>query len=199
MFRKTQRPYQLTKHLPHITHASHPFYQLLSMKFLITADIHGSVNTWMTLQALMAKQDILVVAGDLFDTRYGRYGHPDFDPDAIRKDLSTTRRTVYYVYGNCDEPSFFPGYDPSLTFFAKHRSIFLHHGYPRIQVPSDTDIIIQGHTHIWALEKKHGRIYMNPGSITRPKKGPATFGIMDDTRISILALETGTPLMTLNL
>jgi uncharacterized protein len=169
------------------------------MKVLITADIHGSFNTWMTLQALMEKQDILVVAGDLFDTRYGQYGHPDFDPDAIRRDLSTTRRTFYYVYGNCDVPSFFPGHDPSLTFVAKNKTIFLHHGYPRIQAPSDTDIIIQGHTHIPALEKKHDQIFMNPGSITRPKKGPATFGVMDDTRISIMALETGTPLMTLEL
>ena len=107
-------------------------------------------------------------------------------------------RAVYYVYGNCDVPSFFPGHHHTLTFSAGRKNIFVHHGYPKIQVPADADIVIQGHTHIWALEKTQGRIFMNPGSLARPKKGPATFGVLDDTSVSIFSLETGTPLMTLN-
>jgi uncharacterized protein len=169
------------------------------MKFLITADIHGSINTWMTLRALMAADDILVIAGDLFDTRYGHFGHPDFSPETIRKDLSAINQTVYYVYGNCDVPCFFPGHDHTLSFTAGNKKTFLHHGHLRVSVPSDADLIIQGHTHVWRLEKKHGRIFMNPGSMTRPKKGGATFGLFDDTGVHIMDLTTQTSLMTIHI
>lgn len=169
------------------------------MKLFITADIHGSLNTWLTIRALIQKTDILVVAGDLFDTRYGNPCHPDYHPEAIRRELGSFDRQIYYVYGNCDEPSFFPGHDHTLTFSFNGKTVFLHHGFPRVQIPADTDIIIQGHTHIWSLEKEHQQIHMNPGSLARPRNGQATFGTLDDTRVSIRSLETGSPLKTMAL
>lgn len=169
------------------------------MKLFITADVHGSLNTWLTIQALMQKKDILVVAGDLFDTRYGNPCHPDFHPEAIRRDLGALDRQVYYVYGNCDDPSFFPGHDHTLTFFAGGRTVFLHHGAPRVEIPAGTDIIIQGHTHTWSLEEQDRQIHMNPGSMARPRKGPPTFGILDDRHVSIRSLETGSSLKTIPL
>jgi putative phosphoesterase len=169
------------------------------MRVFITADIHGSLSTWLTIQTLMKKSDALLIAGDLFDNRYGNPCHPDFQPEAIRHDLKTADKPVYYVYGNCDEPSFFPGHDLTLTFCANNKTVFIQHGFPRMPIPSDTDIIIQGHTHIWSLEKKTGQIFMNPGSMARPRQGPPTFGILDDTCISIQSLHTGSPLKTLNL
>jgi uncharacterized protein len=196
MLRQAQGPNQHPKRHRHIRQHCQ---KNLPMKFLITADIHGSITTWISLRSLMEKADGLVVAGDLFDTRYGSYGHPDFDPGAIRQHLTAPDQTLYYVYGNCDEPSFCPGHHHALTFSAGRKNIFLHHGSPKIDVPADADIIIQGHTHIWALEKTEGRIFMNPGSLARPRKGPATYGILDDTSVSILSLETGTPLMTLDI
>jgi putative phosphoesterase len=169
------------------------------MKLFVTADIHGSVNTWLTVRALMEKSDILVIAGDLFDTRYGTSCHPDFDPVTIRRDLATIGRPLHYVYGNCDEPSFFPGHAHSLSFEANGRTVFLHHGFPRVPTPDDADIIIQGHTHVWSLEKQNQRIFLNPGSLARPRKGPATYGVMDDSHISVRSLDTGTVLKTLTL
>jgi len=169
------------------------------MKLFITADIHGSLNTWLTVQALMQKKDILVVAGDLFDTRYGNPCHPDFHPEAIRRDLGTFDRQVYYVYGNCDDPSFFPGHNHTLIFSINNRTVFLHHGTPQVEIPAGTDIVIQGHTHVWSLEKENRQILMNPGSLARPRKGPPTFGILDDSHISIRSLETGSPLKTITL
>jgi putative phosphoesterase len=169
------------------------------MKLFITADIHGSLNTWLTILALMEKSDALVIAGDLFDTRYGNPCHPDFDPETIRRDMATVDKPVYYVYGNCDEPRFFPGHGHSLTFSANGRTVFLHHGFPRVPVPNDMDIIIQGHTHLWSLEKGNQRIFLNPGSLARPRKGPATFGVLDQTHVSVRSLDTGTLLKTVAL
>jgi len=172
---------------------------LQQMKFLVTADIHGSLSTWLTIRALMAPRDVLVIAGDLFDTRYGHFSHPDFDPEAIRQDLSGIRHKFYYVYGNCDVPAFFPGYDHSLLFTAENKKIFLHHGHHRGRISSDTDIIIQGHTHVWSLEEQQGKIFLNPGSITRPKKGAATYGIIDDRSVCIMDLQTGSPIASLDI
>jgi uncharacterized protein len=172
---------------------------LQQMKYLVTADIHGSITTWLTLKALMKPEDVMVIAGDLFDTRYGNFSHPDFAPEAIRQDLSGMRRKFYYVYGNCDVPAFFPGYDHSLTFIAEHKKIFLHHGHNRGRITSDADIIIQGHTHVWCLEKHQGKIFLNPGSISRPKKGGATYGIIDNRSVCIMDLKTGTPIASLDI
>jgi uncharacterized protein len=169
------------------------------MKFLIAADIHGSIHAWLTLKALMDPDDILVIAGDLFDTRYGQYGHPDFSPEAIRQDLTAMNRTVHYVYGNCDVPAFFPGHHLFLTVPANNRNMFIHHGYPRVEVPADADIIIQGHTHAWQLEKQDHRIFMNPGSLPRPRSGPPTYGMLDDTSVRIMTLDSGSPLTVLAL
>lgn len=147
----------------------------------------------------MENSDALVVAGDLFDTRYGSRFHPDFNPEAIRQDVKTATKPIHYVYGNCDDSSFFPGQTHALTFCANGRSLFVHHGFPKVAVPPDTDIVIQGHTHVWSLEKSDTQIHMNPGSITRPRKGSATYGIFDETSVSIRSLDTGLPLMTVNL
>ncbi|MCG8687562.1 MAG: hypothetical protein MI892_21990, partial [Desulfobacterales bacterium] len=35
------------------------------MRYFITADVHGSFNTWMTIRELMAPGDGLVTANDL--------------------------------------------------------------------------------------------------------------------------------------
>ena len=56
-------------------------------ELIITADLHGSYTSWLTLKTLLAPGDGLVIAGDLFDTRYGDFSDPDFQPDAIKEEL----------------------------------------------------------------------------------------------------------------
>jgi putative phosphoesterase len=168
-------------------------------KLLITADVHGSLNTWRAILALLQPADTLVVAGDLFDTRYGNPAHPDFVPEFIRQEISGLGHPCYYVYGNCDVPSFCPGHTPTLEFTAFSRKIFLHHGHACPAIPRDTDIVIQGHTHRHALEKKGQTIFINPGSLTRPKDRKATYGIMEQHQIAIMDFKTQTPLKTLDI
>ncbi|MFH2093177.1 MAG: metallophosphoesterase family protein [Pseudomonadota bacterium] len=170
-------------------------------KLIITADVHGSYNTWLTLKNLLDKNDQLIVAGDLFDTRYGNYAHPDFQPESIKKELGMFNHDLYYVYGNCDIASFYPGHKSTLFFSAFGKSIFLHHGFFPTTPPPDTDIIIQGHTHICSLKKKEvqrkKQIYMNPGSITFPRNGIYTYGIIDRTGASLIELKTGKQLVSI--
>jgi putative phosphoesterase len=168
-------------------------------KLIVTADIHGSYSSWLTTKALLRFNDKLVIAGDLFDTKYGSFSNADFQPESIKKELKKFNHNVYYVYGNCDVPSFFPGYQVKTAFNAFNRKIFLHHGHRPYKNFPGSDIIIQGHTHYYSLLKKDGQIFMNPGSITYPKSGTATYGVIDNTSADIIELETGNRLISIEL
>ncbi len=159
-------------------------------RLFVTADIHGSVSSWMTIKELMRPRDSLVVAGDLFDTRYGSYSQ-DFQPELIKKEMQALPQKFYYVYGNCDVPSFFPGHGPALGFKSFEKNLFLHHGHTHPIIPDNIDIIIQGHTHLCSLKKKEKKIFMNPGTISNPRNQLYTYGIIDKSKISIIDLKTG--------
>lgn len=168
-------------------------------RFIITADVHGSLSTWLTILALLKPEDTLVVAGDLFDTRYGNWSNPDFAPEEIRSRIKVLPTPFYYVYGNCDTPSFFPGYHDQLKLDLLGRSVFLHHGHKHIPIGLCADIIIQGHTHLCHLEKKEDVVYLNPGSVTRPKNSYPTYAVMDKEAIALIELKTGTPVAQIRL
>lgn len=164
-------------------------------KLIITADIHGNLTSWLTFKSLLNRGDGLVVAGDLFDTRYGSYADPEFQPDEIRKDMKTIDFPLHYVYGNCDTSGFLPGYHDHQTFTAFDKKIYLHHGHRPIRHSGAIDIVIQGHTHLCSIEEKEGIIYLNPGSITSPRNALYTYGIIDRKGISLVKMETGKPLV----
>jgi len=46
-------------------------------KLIVTADIHGSYSSWLTIKALLGSNDKLVIAGDLFDTKYGNFSNAE--------------------------------------------------------------------------------------------------------------------------
>lgn len=167
-------------------------------KLILTADVHGSFGSWLTLKSLLNKEDSLVVAGDLFDTRYGNYGHADYQPESIKKELKHFGHPFYYVYGNCDIPSFYPGAEFSLTFSGFNKKIFLHHGHCAPDLDGSEDIIIQGHTHLCFLEKKGRQIFMNPGSIACPRNGIFTYGIIDQKGICLKELKNSKTLIKID-
>lgn len=166
----------------------------MTERLLVTADVHGSLSTWLTIRALLGERDGLAVAGDLFDTRYGNHGHPDFRPGDIRSDLKQFPHPFHYVYGNCDVSGFFPGYLHEKTFSAFGKTIFIHHGHCPVPAGCTADIIIQGHTHLCHLEKTGPTIFMNPGSITHPRNQTPTYGWIDANGARLIALKTGRPI-----
>ncbi len=170
-------------------------------RLLVTGDIHGSYTTWLIVKELLHPEDGLVIAGDFFDTRFGSYANEDFQPGAIKKEAWELPNRLFYVYGNCDSPQFFPDCRDSLLFQAMEKTIFLHHGHKPLpcDFPQEPDIIIQGHTHICELQKTKTRILMNPGSISRPRNGFPSYGIIERNQISIHSLATGKILMALDI
>ena len=168
-------------------------------RLVITADLHGNHTAWLAIKALLAPGDALAVAGDLFDTRYGNYTNPVFDPEGIKEDLTSFQHPFYYVYGNCDTASFLSGYAHDITFSFSDRQIFMTHGHREIPCVHPADIVIQGHTHLAALEQKSNTVYMNPGSIAAPRNGRYTYGLIENNRVSLVEFNTGNELASLEL
>lgn len=161
-------------------------------KLIVTADVHGSYGTWLTLKELLSPGDGLIVAGDLFGTRYPRYGSPDYQPDVIREELVNFDHPFYFIYGNCDKSSFSPGYTDNLTIEYMECKIFIHHGHRYLkEFPFHSGLIIQGHTHVPALEEKNGLILLNPGSLSAPRSQFHTYGTIENGDVKVINIKTG--------
>ncbi len=168
-------------------------------RLIVTADLHGSYKTWQAVRSMVGQNDILVVAGDLFDTRYGR-STPDFNPRTIRDEAAALGNRFRYVYGNCDVPAFCPGYRYALEFTHSGVDILLVHGHaPILNRPRHTALVIQGHTHVPKLEKTEEFVLFNPGSPAVPRVNLRTYGIIENNRITLLDFKTNTPLAWLDL
>lgn len=163
----------------------------MGAKAIITADLHGNINSWLFIRTLLKPEDFLIIAGDLFDTRYGNTSSPSFDPEAIKKELQLLPNPFFYVYGNCDVPAFFPGYANQLDFTVFNRSVHLHHGHRPATAGKNYDIIIQGHTHLSALDNQNGKIKLNPGSVTHPRNGIYSYATMDEDRVCLIDIRNG--------
>lgn len=160
-------------------------------KLIITADIHGNYDAWLTIKSLTGENDSLAVAGDLFDTRYGSFANPAYDPQAIKRSLKSFKSQFYYVYGNCDVSSFFPGYTQELTFTHQSTTISMAHGNRPFAGDNNAELVIQGHTHVAGLQKKGGRIFLNPGSLAAPRNGVYTYAELENRTVRLIELKSG--------
>lgn len=160
-------------------------------RLIVTADVHGSFSTWLTVKELMSENDFLAIAGDLFDTKFGNRLDADFQPESIREDLATRLHRILYVYGNCDTENFFPGYNRHLELNMFGRNLLMCHGdRPPPETGTPHDIVITGHTHRAKLEKVNGVLHMNPGSLKKPKNRMYTYGIIEEKTAKILDIKS---------
>ena len=94
---------------------------------------------------------------------------------------------IYGVQGNNDFSGLYPN-EKMLTIGGK--KIFITHGHyylsgwdssPLKSIPKavDADIILFGHTHIPEIERFSGKILANPGSISRPRTGGPSYGVIE--------------------
>lgn len=89
----------------------------------------------------------------------------------------------FYEYGNL----FFPPLEKTLTLYGK--KVYIVHSHLPFDIPSDTDVVITGHTHVPHLEKRENKVYLNPGSISQPRSsdGP-TFALFSSFSIALISL-----------
>lgn len=103
-------------------------------------------------------------------------------------------RPMRNVSGNCDWGSMTKAYD-LMTLDGK--KIFFTHGHTLgVKLGMDTlkrkagesgaDIVLFGHTHEAMTAYEDGVYYMNPGSVSQPRNGPKSYGVVEITPAGIV-------------
>lgn len=77
-------------------------------------------------------------------------------------------RPLRVILGNCDDYS---GWPRELRL--EHHGLRFHLVHvPPVRTPVDVDVVLHGHTHVPRDETDaHGVRWLNPGCITRPRRG----------------------------
>lgn len=154
------------------------------MKLMIASDIHGSAYYCKKMiEAYQREQaDRLLLLGDIL--YHGpRNDLPEgYDPKAVIAMLNPLKQELLCVRGNCDTEVDqmvleFPILADYCLLEINGQTIFATHGHHfNPQNPpmlKEGDILLNGHTHIPANQNMSTYTYMNPGSVSIPKKGSA--------------------------
>ena len=161
------------------------------MKVIIVSDIHGVSEKLKIVMDFMKEEQIdkMIILGDIFNNYY--------DLSVSSKEISQMMWSIpdklTVVRGICDSC-----YDETLipvgmldyyeTIINGIRCYF-HHGHLRTNYNSSIKLYASGHTHVARLEKIDNIIYLNPGSIGRPRDySIGSFAVISTTAITIFDL-----------
>ena len=151
------------------------------MKLLIASDIHGSsLYCEQLMEAYKEeKPDKVLFLGDIL--YHGpRNDLPDvYDTKAVVKMLNSIADQILCVCGNCDcdvdqMVLNFPILSDYALLYIDGVTIYATHGHVYNQnnkLPGMKGILLCGHTHVPAIEEYEDFTYLNPGSVSIPKKG----------------------------
>ena len=160
------------------------------MKYMIISDIHGDIYKLNTVLDIYNKEKCnkLIVLGDLFN-----YGI-DLNKNDIINSLNLIKENIIYVRGNCDinvsKLEFDIPYSKEIVICNKN--CILTHGHlytTEYLLGSNYDIIISGHTHIPVIEEKYDKLFLNPGSISKSRRGENSFMLIEDNIITVRNLD----------
>lgn len=165
------------------------------MKYLFASDVHGSVPAMKLLSERIAaeKPDAAVFLGDFC----GRG-----EIAAMKRAVAEVSAPIHYISGNCDDDFYIEAYglkDEGRYFVdvLGERRIYACHGHihNRSRLPDflcSGDIFVYGHLHTPFIVEEGGIIFVNDGSMARPRGGAVkTYVIIDDEGIYIKDGEYG--------
>ena len=136
-------------------------------KVCILSDTHGYIDE--EVLSYCDSCDYILHAGDVTS---------GLIVDELRK-----RGKVIIARGNCDDDPWAWNVNYRQLFtIGDVRFCMCHDKYDVGKFYKDADIIVTGHSHVYHEEMKNGRLWLNPGSVGRPRYGdPASLVIMEIT------------------
>lgn len=144
------------------------------MKVLIVSDVHGEYQPLVNVLGAEPDADAIVFLGDGLQEAY-----------LLEEDKKCP--PIYSVRGNCD----FSYAEPSEAFTAFGGvTVFYTHGngydvkwtiagLKAAARARGAEVVLFGHTHTAFYEHDDGMYIFNPGSISNPRNGRASYGIME--------------------
>lgn len=160
------------------------------MKYMIISDIHGGLNELNKVLDIYTKEHCskLLILGDLFN-----YGI-DLNRKDIVNRLNLMKDNIIAVSGNCDNNISDILFD--MPYINKvnlnNKIITLTHGhlYTKDYLSKiDSDIILTGHSHVADIETINDKLFINPGSISKSRRGDNSFAIIDENKVTIRNLD----------
>ena len=162
------------------------------MKLMIASDLHGSAYYVRELLCRMeeeAPEKLLLLGDNLFHGPRNALPR-DYDTKACAAMLNALEKAPLCIRGNCDGEVDqmvldFPLLADFAAVFADGYTLYLTHGHhldEASKAAAPGDIVLYGHTHVPAFERKNEKYYVNPGSVSIPK---------EESRHSYLLFENG--------
>ena len=152
------------------------------MKLFIASDLHGSALYCRKMLEAFDREgaDRLILLGDLLYHGPRNSLPEEYDPRQTAEMLNRRKERILCIRGNCDAEvdQMMLGF-PLLSDFALiHQdgvSAYLVHGHDygpeKLPPLAPGDILLFGHTHVPAWDKRNGVLCLNPGSVSIPKAG----------------------------
>ncbi len=166
------------------------------MKVMFISDIHGSYYFAKKAIDIFLKErfDKLVILGDILYHGPRNPFPTEYDCMKVSELLNEHADSIIAVKGNCDSEvdQMVLQFDNStshkevefngISFYLTHGHIYDEEKLPDLKPGS---VLMYGHFHI-PLAKKVGNIYVcNPSSISLPKQGTNSYGLLVDNEFSI--------------
>lgn len=156
------------------------------MKYMVISDIHGDINNLNKVLDIYLSENCskLLILGDLFN-----YGIDYYRNDIIRR-LNLMKESIIAVSGNCDNNTNDILFNMPYTYdiSINNKQIMLTHGHlynKDYLSKTSVDIIYIGHSHIANIEKINNKLFINPGSISKARRGENSFVIADNKTVTI--------------
>jgi hypothetical protein len=152
------------------------------MKIMFASDIHGSeyYAKKMVEAYKEEKAEKLVLLGDLLYHGPRNDLPRDYAPKKVIELLNGIKDELLCVRGNCDGEVDqmvldFPIMADYAIMYLDGKMVYITHGHifndenlPKLK---KGDILMNGHTHLHAIENRGDYTYLNPGSVSIPKGG----------------------------
>lgn len=165
------------------------------MRILFISDIHGIKTNLPKVEEAFSKLncDKLVVLGDILNNGFHTY---DYSKEYVKAFLNLYKNNLIIVKGNCDYSNDFSflGINPNYVEKIKtdKTEIYITHGhlYNDRNWERKNTILIQGHTHVPKIEELDSNLFINPGSISKPRgMHAASYLFFDENRFIIYDVE----------
>ena len=143
------------------------------MRLLVISDTHKKIRGVLNLLKGDHRFDAIIHLGDMVE-----------DAEDLHH---ISGLPVYYVAGNCDWGSHYGKSEKVIELMGKR--IYICHGHlARVKESDDVlrrliinegyDMALYGHSHVASIRYEGEAILMNPGSISLPRDGRPSFGVI---------------------
>lgn len=166
------------------------------MKIMFASDIHGSYKYAKLMKEKFIEEGAqkLVLLGDLLYHGPRNDLPEEYAPKKVIKLLNGMKSDILCVRGNCEAEVDqmvldFPCMADYAVLYLDGKPLYITHGHtinPQNPPPMNKgDYLMNGHTHVGAIEDMGEFTYLNPGSVSIPKDGKHSYMIYENGNFEI--------------